>query len=133
MVFDLFEVGAGGRLVAAEAGEPPGVRLERAHEGFDFADGAALGGLHDVEQAELALVFFERGAWEGVDEVEFPVAGEAVAVLEEGWEVVAGFEEDDGDLRGLLEEVVEDDHVFGLEGAGEAEVAGVRGAEDLGD
>ena len=133
MVFDFFEVGARGGLVAAEAGKPPGVGFEGAHERLDLAEVAAGGGLDDVELAVLAFVLFEREERQGIDEVEVPGLGDAVAVGEELGEVVAGFEEDDGDAGGLLEEMVEDDHVLGLEAGGEAEGGAVGLVENVGD
>ena len=75
----------------------------------------------------------ERGDRERVDEVEAPIAHEAVAVLDERGEVIAGFEKDDWDVRQMLAEHVEDDHVLGLERAGEADVLFVGGGDDCGD
>jgi hypothetical protein len=42
------------------------------------------------------------------------------------------WEKDDGDLREVLTQQVEDDHVFGLKGAGDAERGSGGLADDLG-
>ena len=121
MVFDLAQVGASGRLLATQAGKPPVERLEMAHERLDLADGAALGGLDDVEETVLRFVLGEGGFGQSVDEVEIPLSGHAVAVGEQFLEVVAGFEEDDRHVRKMATQHVECDHVFGLEARGEAD------------
>ena len=56
-----------------------------------------------------------------VDQVEIPVGGHAVAVVVGLGEVVAGVEEDDGHFRADFADHVHDDHVFGLEAAGDAD------------
>lgn len=133
MVFDLLEAGAGRRLLAAQAGEPPGEGFERAHERLDLANLAALGGVDDVEKAEVGFVFGEGCERKRVDEVEIPVTGEAVTIFEERGEVITGLEKEDGDLWKMPAQHVQDDHIFGLEAGGETDVFAVRGAEDLGD
>ena len=133
VIFDLLKVSPGWRLIAAQTGEPPVIRFKRPHERLDFAHLAALGGLDDMKFAILAFVLFEAQERHRVDEIEVPIGCNAVAVGEELWEVIAGFEEDDGDVRGLLAEKVEDDHVFSLEAGGEAERSAVGFVEDMGD
>ena len=55
-----------------------------------------------------------------VDQIQIPLGGDAIAIGEGLREVVAGFEEDDRDLRLKLEHHVHDDDVFGLEARGDA-------------
>ena len=104
-----------------------------AHERLDLADGAALGGLDDVEEAVLRFVLGEGGFGQSVDEVEVPLSGHAVAVGEQFLEVVAGFEEDDRHVRQVPAQHVQNDHVLGLEARGEADGRARGRADDVVD
>ncbi len=85
-------------LLAAQAGEPEPVVLERGEERLDLAHAAAAAGIGLVEDAELRLLLGDGELGQQVDEVEVPVGGHAVAVVVDLGEVVAGVEEDDGDV-----------------------------------
>src|SRR6185312_7506399 len=99
VVFDLLQTGTRGRLLTAQAGEPPCIRLKRAHQRLDLTDRAALCRLDNMQQAELTFVLCERRLRQRVDEVEVPFLRDAVAVFDESFEVIAGLEEYDGHMR----------------------------------
>ena len=132
-VGDLFEGGAAAGLLAAKAGEPGFVTGDGTKEGTDLADAAAAIGLREIEGAELGFLLGDGGQGQEVGEVEVPVARDLVAVAIGLDEVVAGVEEEDGDVGAELHGELEEEDVFGLEGAGEAGVVRVRGGQLAGE
>jgi hypothetical protein len=55
-MLDLFEIGAGGRLLTAQPGEPDVERLQRLPERGDFAKLATSSGIGLIEPAALCLL-----------------------------------------------------------------------------
>ena len=76
-----------------------------------------------VEDAELRLLLGHGEFGQKVDEVHRPRLRHAVAILVDLCEVVAGVEENDGNIGQSLPDNVEDDHVLGLEAVGDANIA----------
>jgi hypothetical protein len=121
-VGDFEEFGAAAGLFATEAGEPDFIFADGFEERLDFAEGAAAVGGGLVEDTEGGFLLGYGFFGEQVGEVEMPVGGDAVAIGVGVGEVVAGVEEEDGDVGAQFEGELEEEDVFGLEAAGEADV-----------
>ncbi len=115
-----FKGGAAAGLLAAEAGKPEFVTGDGTKEGLDLADAAAAIGSGLVEEAELGFLLGDGEGGQEVGEVEVPVGGDAVAIGVGLGKVVAGVEEENGDVRAKLPGEPKEKDVFGLKGAGEA-------------
>ena len=93
----------GGRLVAADAGEPHLVAAERFLQGLDLAAGAAQRGIAVVQlRAELGILFGDRLLGQHVDDAHVEGAVDLVAREAGLGEVVAGVEEEHVDVRQLV-------------------------------
>src|SRR6266508_3847269 len=131
---DLAGVGTRGRLVAADAGDPGVVGLERLDERLDLADVAAAVGVPLPKVRALLLVLLGDGDDLGPDQLE-PVALDdplprLVGLLEEEVRV----ELDDVHLEPELHDHVDQHGRLLLPGAGEAEaVAEVDPVDDFVD
>ena len=91
VVFDLAQVGAGRRLLAAQTREPPVEGLEVTHQRLDLADLAALGWLDYIEEAVLRFMLRKRGKRQSVDQIQPPLGGHPIAIGEQFLEVISGF------------------------------------------
>ena len=122
-VLSWLQCGATLCLFAAEPGEPQIVGLERGEERFDLSETATAAGIGLVEDAELCLLLGYREFGQKVDEVHRPGSRHVVAILIDFGEVVAGVEENDGNVGQSAPNHVEHDHVLRLEAIGDADVA----------
>src|SRR6185437_3480099 len=86
-----------------------------------------------MEQAKLRFVFWNRSQWKGVDEVEVPIADQAIAIFEERGKVVAGLEKDNGNVAQVPAKKMEYNHVLRLEAAGKTNVTAGGDKENFSD
>ena len=118
---DLRRAGAARRLVAADAGDPGVVRLERADERLDLADLAAAVGVALPEVRALAAVLLGDGDHLGPDQVQPVALDEPVARLVALAEEELRVELDDVDRQAELGDHVHEHRRLLLPRAGQAE------------
>jgi len=97
-VLDWLQCSATLGLFATEAGEPELVAIERGKERFDLPQTTTATGIGLVEDAELRLLLGHGEFGQKVDEVHRPGLRHAVTIFVDLGEVVAGVEEDDGNI-----------------------------------
>ena len=127
VVLDDLQVLARGRLFAAQAGEPDVILLQGFEKRLDLAQIAALAGIGAVQDAELGFLLGDGFFRREILEIQIPGLGHAVAIGVGFGKVVAGIEKQHRNIRHALAQKVEDDHVLGLEAAGEAGRAAIFG------
>ena len=110
-------------LFATEAGEPEFVAIEGGEKRFDLPQTTTATGIGLVENAKLRLLLRHSEFGHKVDEVHRPGLRHAVAIFVDLSEVVAGVEEDNGNIAQNVPDKVKHDHVLGLEAVGDADIA----------
>ena len=120
MVFDLLEILAGRRLLAALASEPDLERLKRRHQRVDFAKLAAPGRIFSVESAQFGFLLRDSFIRQHIDQIQFPIRGDTIAELISIRKVVSGLQEQNRKTRQPLAEKMKNDHVFRLKAARQA-------------
>ena len=120
MLLDFLEVFSRWRLLSAQSGKPDLEVAESLHQGFHFAQLAALGGIRAMENSKHGFLLFHGILWKHVGQVERPLFGHAIAILVGLLEVITGIQEQNGNFRQPYFQHAEHDHVLRLEAAGHA-------------
>ena len=124
MIFDDFQIGSRGRLFAAQSRKPEIEFFETCEQRLDFAQMAASSGIGTIENSERGFLFGNGLFCGKILHVEIPLARHFGAIRVGFREVVAGIEKKYGNIGNALAQHVENDHVLGLEAAGDADRTG---------
>src|SRR5207248_528452 len=109
------KIRASGRLLPAEAREPRVVIGQAREQRLDFAELAALVRRGLVQDSELGFLISYALVGLQVDQVQFPLRSHLIAIGQRFWKMIAGFEEQHGDIRPLTQQHVDYYYVLGLE------------------
>src|SRR6185369_13049057 len=114
MVFYLFEPSPCRRLFTPQSCKPPVKWFQRTHEWFHLSGLAASRWLHDMKLAKLPFELLHCRRRQSVDEIQSPLLRHAIAVFDQLCEVIAGLKKDHWNIRQMLSEHVQGDHVLSL-------------------